>query len=335
MPVDTFVPHIMAMIYMLLLAACSAIIFKKLKFPYTIGLVIVGIAFAFLMENTQHLQSVKDIHLNHDIILYIILPTLIFDAAVNIDGRMLIKELIPVIALAAPGLLISTFIVGYFMNLWTPLSLGAAFLFGALISATDPVAVIALFNEIGAPKRLTLLVDGESLFNDATAIVTFTIIMAIVVSGKSVTGSTILGAGISFVTVFAGGLIVGMIIGWIVTKLVNIVPNEPLVQIALTTVTAYTAFIVADHYLELSGVMSTLGAGLVISWNGATRFSSEVKEYIKQFWEYAAFVANSFIFLLIGITEFNLLIEHGHSKNLFFYLTITIIVVTIARMVVV
>ena len=332
---DVFVPHLMAFIYIFFIAAATAIVLKKIKFPYTIGLVVVGIVFAAFTANNEHLQAIKDIHLNHDIILYLILPTLIFDAAVNIDGRMLLKDLIPVVALAAPGLIISTFIVGLFMNLWTPLGVGTAFLFGALISATDPVAVIALFNEIGAPKRLTLLVDGESLFNDATAIVTFTIVMGIIVSGTSVTGTTLFGAGVSFITVFVGGLIVGIMIGWVVTKLINIVPNEPPIQIALTTVTAYLAFIVAEYHLGLSGVMSTLGAGLVVSWNGSTKLSNEVNKYIRQFWEYAAFVANSFIFLLIGVTEFNLLIENGHSKGLFKYLIIGILVVNFARLIVV
>ena len=332
---ELFVPHIVALIILFFLAAVSAMIFKKLRFPFTIGLVIAGIIFAALIEDSHTLNFLKDIHLSHDVILYIILPTLIFDAAVNIDSRMLVKNIMPVLALAIPGLVISTFIVGFGVAACTPLHLAAALLFGALISATDPVAVISLFKEIGAPKRLTLLVDGESLFNDATAIVAFTIIMGMILSGESINASNLSFAGLKFVYVFFGGLSFGVFIGYFITRLVNLSKDEPLIQIALSTVMAYASFIIADYYLGVSGVMSTLAAGIVLSWYGTTRFTPEAKESLKRFWEYASFVANSFIFLLLGITEWKLLIREGHSKNLAAYLIYTIIIVTIARVVVV
>jgi monovalent cation:H+ antiporter, CPA1 family len=332
---NTFIPHIMTLILLFLIASCSGIFLKKIKFPYTIGLVVIGILFAVVVENVQALKIAEDITLSHDIILYILLPTLIFEAAVNIDSRLLVKNLLPVCALAIPGLVISTLIVGVFMNALTPLNIGVAMLFGALISATDPVAVIALFKEIGAPKRLTMLVDGESLFNDATAIVAFNIIMGILVSGVVLNLKTVGAASLSFLFVFVGGLIVGIVIGFIITRLINLAKRDPLIQVALSTITAYTAFIVADHYMEVSGVMSTLGAGLVVSWYGSTRFSKDVKEYMEQFWEFASFAANSFIFLLLGVTEWRLLIGHGHTPNLLYYLIITIIIVIIARMIVV
>ena len=332
---NTFIPHIMTLILLFLIASCSGIFLKKIKFPYTIGLVVVGILFAIIVENVQALKITEDITLSHDIIMYILLPTLIFEASVNIDSRLLVKNLLPVCALAIPGLVISTLIVGVLMFAATPLNIGVAMLFGALISATDPVAVIALFKEIGAPKRLTMLVDGESLFNDATAIVAFNIIMGILVSGIALNFRTLSGACTTFLYVFVGGLVAGIVIGFLITRLINLARKEPLIQVALSTITAYTAFIVADHYLEVSGVMSTLGAGLVISWYGTTRFSHEVKEYMEQFWEFASFAANSFIFLLLGVTEWRLLIGHGHSPNLLYFIIITILIVTFARIVVV
>ena len=330
-----FVPHIIALIVLFFLAAVSAIIFKRLKFPFTIGLVVTGIIFAALIEDSHTLSFLRDIRLSHDVILYIILPTLIFDAAVNIDSRLLVKNIMPVLALAIPGLIISTFIVGFGVAAFTPLHLAVALLFGALISATDPVAVIALFKEIGAPKRLTLLVDGESLFNDATAIVAFAIIMGMILSGESINASNLSLAGLKFIYVFFGGLVFGIFTGYVITRLVNLSKDEPLIQIALSTVMAYASFIIADYYLGVSGVMSTLAAGIVLSWYGTTRFTPEAKEYLKGFWEYASFVANSFIFLLLGITEWQLLIKEGHSKNLAAYLIYTIIIVTLARALVV
>ena len=335
MSTEYFVSHILAIFILLLLAAVSSIVFKKLKFPYTIGLVIIGIVFSYLTDSAQALAHLEDIKLSHDIILYIILPTLIFDAAINIDSRLLVKNLLPVSALAIPGLIISTFIIGVLMCKFTPLGLGVAMLFGALISATDPVAVIALFNEIGAPKRLTMLVDGESLFNDATAIVAFNIVLAMILSGASMNFVTLSSAAFNFIYVFIGGLVVGIIIGFLLTRLINLAKNEPLIQIAISTVTAYASFIIADHYLKVSGVMSTLGAGIVVSWFGSTRFTHAAKEYLKEYWEYAAFVANSFIFLMLGMIEWELLIKKGHSQNLITYLIYTIIIVTFARFIVV
>ena len=335
MSTDYFVSHILAIFILLLLAAVSSIMFKRIRFPYTIGLVIIGIVFLALTDSYQELAHLEDIKLSHDVIMYIILPTLIFDAAINIDSRLLVRNLLPVSALAIPGLIISTLIIGFLMCKFTPLHLGVAMLFGALISATDPVAVIALFNEIGAPKRLTMLVDGESLFNDATAIVAFNIVLAMILSGASMTIFTISSAAINFIYVFIGGLVVGLIIGFILTRLINLAKNEPLIQIALSTVTAYASFIIADHYLKVSGVMSTLGAGIIVSWYGSTRFTHEAKEYLKQYWEFAAFIANSFIFLMLGMIEWDLLIKQGHTPYLITYLIYTIIIVTFARFVVV
>ncbi|MCP4179211.1 MAG: sodium:proton antiporter [bacterium] len=332
---EFLVNHILLALALLLLAAGSAIFFKKIKFPYTIGLVVVGILLAFIVNYIPKLGSLTNVLIFHDIIYYILLPTLIFDAAVNIDSRLLFKNLLPICALAAPGLVISTLLVGFFINATTPLALGAALLFGSLISATDPVAVISLFKDIGAPKRLTILVDGESLFNDATAIVLFNIIIAIVITGTHISGSTIAMGILNFLLVFLGGLLTGIIIGLIAVFIINFSRKEPLTPIAITTVLAFASFIIADHYLKVSGVMSALGAGIVVSWYGGVKFTNEVKQYLLQFWEYAAFVANSFIFLLLGLVEWRLIYEIGHSKNLFSYILYAILAVTVARIIVV
>ena len=182
---EIFVRSIIYFVFLLFIAALSAILFKRVKFPYTIGLVIIGIFLNYLSTVIPVLAPIRNIRLTPDVILYILLPTLIFAASFNIDSRMLMKNIVPVMVLAAPGLVISTVVTGFLVAWFTPLSLGAAMLFGALISATDPVAVVALFGEVGAPKRLDILVDGESLFNDATAIVVFRIIFGMVASGAT------------------------------------------------------------------------------------------------------------------------------------------------------
>ncbi len=262
---------------------------------------LVGLALGALRQRVEALEVLGSFTLSPDLILFVFLPTLIFESAFNLDVRLLSRNLAPVLTLAAPGLLLSTGIVGALINFLTPLTWGPALVFGALISATDPVAVIALFKDVGAPKRLAILVEGESLFNDATAIVLFTILVAVVTAG-TFSGGTV-GTGIvDFARVFAGGLGVGTIIGYLMVRTISLSEDEPLVEVALSTVVAYAAFIAAEHYLRVSGVMATVGAGVVVGTFGSTRFTPELKAYLRQFWEYAAFVANGLILLLVGLS---------------------------------
>lgn len=292
---------VIAIVGLLLVAAAAAIGLKRTSLPYTVGLVIVGLLLGALSQRVEFLEPLRELTLSPEIILFVFLPTLIFESAFNLDSRLLSQNLAPVLALAAPGLLLSTAIVGSLLALLTPLDLGPALLFGALISATDPVAVIALFKEVGAPKRLTILVEGESLFNDATAIVLFRIILTVLAGGAL--GAATVGRGfVEFFVVFVGGLVVGAVIGYAMIRTIAFADDDPLVEVSLSTVVAYAAFIAADHYLHVSGVMATVGAGLVIGTLGSTRFTPGVRAYLHQFWEYAAFVANGLIFLMVGIS---------------------------------
>ena len=186
------------LLLLLLIASLAAVILTRLQFPYTVGLVLLGLLLGGLADWFPALDVLNSLNLSHDLILFVFVPPLIFESAINLDGRLLLRNLTPVLTLAGPGLLISTAIVGAIVTWGTPLTLGQALLFGSLISATDPVAVIALFKELGAPKQLSILVEGESLFNDATAIVAFNIILALVLSGAPLGGDTLLQGGISF-----------------------------------------------------------------------------------------------------------------------------------------
>lgn len=290
-----------AVVGLLLVAAAAAIGLRRTPVPYSVGLVLIGIALGALVDRIEGLEALGRLELSPGIILFVFLPTLIFESAYTLDSRLLAKNLGPVLALAAPGLLLSTGIVGGLLAWLTPLPLGVALVFGALISATDPVAVIALFREVGAPRRLAILVEGESLFNDATAIVLFRILL-VVVTGGAVTAATVGDGVLEFAVVFLGGLLIGALIGWLLVRSIALAPDAPLVEVVLSTVVAYLAFIAADHYLGVSGVMATVGAGVVVGTLGATRFSPEVRDYLHRFWEWAAFVANSLIFLLVGLT---------------------------------
>lgn len=301
MHLEPVLATVIAVVGLLLIAAAASIGLKRVQFPFTVGLVLVGLILGALRHRVEALDVLGSFTLTPDLILFVFLPTLIFESAFNLDVRLLSRNMAPVLTLAAPGLLLSTAIVGTLVNFLTPLTWGPSLVFGALISATDPVAVIALFKDVGAPKRLAILVEGESLFNDATAIVLFTLLVAVAAAG-TFTGGTVVDGAVDFARVFAGGLVVGTIIGYLMIRTISLAEDEPLVEVALSTVVAYAAFIAAEHYLHVSGVMATVGAGVVVGALGSTRFTSELKAYLRQFWEYAAFVANAFIFLLVGLS---------------------------------
>ncbi len=324
-------------ILVLLLVAClAAIAFKRIKFPYTVGLVIVGLFLSFLARNIEALEVINTFRLSEELILFIFVPPLIFESALNMDARLLIRTLSPVLVLAAPGLLISTAIVGGVLTWLTPLSLGQALLFGSLISATDPVAVIALFKELGAPKKLAILVEGESLFNDATAIVTFNIIFATIAAG-AVGADAIQQGAIDFLVAFFGGILVGAAFGYIMRWAMNLAQENSLVLATITTIAAYGAFLIAEEVFEVSPVMAVVSAGLVVGWYKDNRIEAEVREYVGEFWEYAAFLANSLIFLLVGITasSFRFFEQLSQTQSLLSTLGIVIVTVLIARAIVV
>lgn len=325
-------------ILILLLVACfAAIALQRLQFPYTIGLVIVGLILGWLSLHVEALEIFQTLSLSHDLILFVLVPPLIFESALNLDGRLLIRNLSPIFLLAAPGLLLSTAIVGGILSWGTPLTLSQALLFGALISATDPVAVIALFKELGAPKKLTVLVEGESLFNDATAIVVFNIILASLVTGESF-GQPILTQGIAqFLRSLMGGIVVGGTVGYCARSLMTLVKDNALVLFTITMVLTYGVFLLAEETVEVSGVIAVVSAGLTAGWYKSNRLPPESQASVGEFWEYLAFLANSLIFLLVGLTisQSPLFGQVSQTVSLLSTFGLTIVAILLARGVVV
>lgn len=320
---------------LLFLATCSALLLKRLNFPYTIGLVVIGILLAWLARYSEQLDLIVHMGLTHDLIMYVLLPVLIFDAALHLKLPHLIRDIVPVLMLAIPGVLFSMLFIGYMAGFLTPLTLTGALLFGALISATDPVAVIALFKEVGAPERMSMLMDSESLFNDATAIVIFGLVLSIYQSAADVSILTLKGGCWSFIKVFFGGIAVGVIFGLLARKMLVMGRGEPFVQITHTTILAYTSFIVADHVCGFSGVMATIAAGLITRTALGEVVSNQVRQFIKPYWEFMAFVANSFIFLLLGVQEDLLFRNLDRLGQEYQYLILVILLVLLARFLVV
>jgi monovalent cation:H+ antiporter, CPA1 family len=322
-------------ILLLLLVAClGAIAFKRLHFPYTVGLVITGLGLGLLAQNAHALASLRSLELSHELILLVFVPPLVFASAINIDLRLLIRSLLPTLTLAVPGLLLSTAIVGLVLSQVTALTLSQALLFGALISATDPVAVMALFQELGVPKTLMILVEGESLFNDATAIVTFSIVLSTINSGIF-NAFTLTQGVINFLMSFFGGTLIGLLVGIIFCYVMVWARQNALVQGTLSAIAAYTAFILADEILHLSGVMAVIGAGIVVGWYKSIGLKPQVRGFLSEFWEYSDFLANSLIFLLVGLTTAGFIFRLSETEPILSDLLWAIATVLLARAIVV
>ncbi len=281
-------------ILLLLIASGVAMAAKWVRVPYTLLLVIVG-----LVISPMHFLPV--VHVSPDLILLIFLPALLFEAAWNLKLEHLRENLVPILMMATLGVSFSVGLVGVILHFSIGLSWETALLFGAMISATDPVSVLALFRTLGLPNRLTTIVEGESLFNDGTAVVVFRIILSIVMGVTTQTGGSLaLHSLRNFAVVVFGGLAVGAIIGIIASTLTAYF-DDHLLEITLTTITAYGSFLLAEA-LHVSPVIAVLIAGLIIGNHARQKGMSPTTQVaVNSFWEYAAFVVNSLVFLLIGL----------------------------------
>jgi CPA1 family monovalent cation:H+ antiporter len=290
-----------ATVSLLLIASLILVVSRRIRLPFTVVLVVIGIVLALLIERYPHeLHLLGELEASPELILYVFLPTLIFQSTFNLDVRSLRHNLAPILTLAVPGLVLSTALIGLILWLTTPLPLDVALLLGAILSATDPVAVIAIFERLGAPHRLMILVEGESLFNDATAIVLSRILIGVVAAG-TISGGTIADGVIDFFALFVGGLLLGILLGWITGLLLGLLESEPMVEITTTTALAYVAFLLAEDLLHVSGVMAVMGAGLTLGGWGRAKISASVRVYLEQFIDMLAFIATALIFLMVGL----------------------------------
>ncbi len=284
-------------LWLLIAASVIAIIAARLRIPYTVALVLGGLALgAIHIPILQSVTGQRPDWLTPDIALIIFLPPLLFEGSVKIQLKHLRDNLIPILLLANVGVLVATVITGFVVHWEVGLPILAALLFGSIISATDPVSVISIFKDMAVNKRLSIIVEGESLFNDGTAAVLFGILLA----GLS-TGQISLGSGIEkFLVVVLGGAAVGLAFGYIASKITQQI-DEPRIEITLTTILAYTAYLAANS-LHLSGVIATVAAGLTIGNFGVrVGMNPRTRVAMWSFWEYFSFVINSIVFLLIGL----------------------------------
>src|SRR5262245_28069119 len=263
---------------LLFIAAVLSMATRRVRVPFPVVLVLVGLALGELVRFFPALQPIADLKLSSTtsrqlnlapVLTYIFLPVLTFEAAFIVDARLLTRNLTPVLVLAVPATFVSALVAGGGLHLAMGFPLAAAALFGALISSTDGTAVLAVFRAVGAPVRLKVLAEGENLLNDATSIVLFNTVVALVGVGAAgaLSASTLSASAWMFAANFVGGLLVGFAAGAVCGKLVGMIDDDDLIEIMLTTVIAFLAFVTAEKLFHVSGAIAVVGAGLVLgSW---------------------------------------------------------------------
>jgi CPA1 family monovalent cation:H+ antiporter len=283
-------------VLLLTIAALVAILIRRIRLPYTVALVVVGLALALV-------PNILNFNVSSDLILAVLVPPLVFEATLNIKWPDLRGDMPLVLLLAVGGTLLSTFIVGGIVFQLLDIPLLGALAFGALIAATDPVAVIAFFKSLGVSKRLSILVEGESLFNDGVAIVIFNLTIAAAaatLAGGDTSGFSLVAAVIEFLRVSVVGIGIGLALGFVVAYVILRNIDDHLIETATTVALAFGAYVAAES-LHTSGLLAVVAAGLVVGNIGMSNTSPTTRLTLDNFWEFLAFVANSLVFLLIGL----------------------------------
>lgn len=288
------------LIELLLIVSVVAIAVRRLRVPYTVALVLVGLLLSIRQPVTFELTP--------ELILALFVPPLVFEAAFHIELQSLRDNLLPIATLAVIGIVLTTLIVGGVLSAFIGISIATALVFGALMSATDPVAVVSLFRSLGAPRRLVVLMESESLFNDGTAIVIFNIVLAAAMSAggqiidltsMATAAQSLLRILVDFLFVSVGGVMIGVGLGWAVSWLIARI-DDYLIETTLTTVLAFGCYLIAER-LNVSGVLAVVSAGIMCGNFGMRGMSPTTRIVLQNFWEFLAFFANSLVFLLIGL----------------------------------
>lgn len=286
---------------LLFVAAIVAMGTRRFRVPYSVGLVLAGIILSFWPQ-------LPEIGFSRELIFTVLLPPLIFEAALSIPLQELWSDLPVILTLATVGVFVSACVTGIGLHYIVKWEWSSAVIFGMLIAATDPVSVLATLKNVKKRGRLPLLMEAESLLNDGTAAVAFTVSLSFLLGAKV----TPYEVGKVVIETIGGGILCGAIIA-IIALLVARKTEDHLIEITLTTVAAYGSFLMAERY-EVSGVLATLTAGLILGNFGRRGSISERgKVAVESFWEYGGFVANSLVFLLLGIT--------GSKENFFRFWT--------------
>ncbi|CAN5769187.1 hypothetical protein BH20ACT11_BH20ACT11_08880 [soil metagenome] len=276
-------------------AVMLGLLADRVRLPFTVVLAVIGFLAGWIGGPLGFEMPLEGGEFE-EILVFVFLPLLIFAAALGLPTRSFLNNIVPILVLAILALVVSAAFVGVSLYLVLGIPLAAALLFGVLISATDPVAVVAIFRKLGVPKRLLTLVEGESLLNDGLAIVLFNVLLLAALGGEV----SLSGGILDFFRVFIGGALIGCALGFAVSLVLPWL--DRFAAVALSLALAYGGFVLADYVLGLSGVMATVAAGLVLGGLAPGRASSAVRELWEQLWDSLNYIANALLFLLIGLS---------------------------------
>ncbi|GCE10177.1 cation:proton antiporter [Tengunoibacter tsumagoiensis] len=304
------------LVLLLLIALTVILITRRLDVPYTLGLVVVGLGIS-LFVNTG------PFHLTPDLVLFVFLPALLFEGSWSMSVRALRDNWLTIFLLAVPGLLLEAILIAVPLRFLTPLSWIDAFLLAAILSPTDPIAVLGLFRQLKVDAQLSTIIEGESLFNDGVAGVLYQVVLVFVLASihhVQLTPFQMIGQGLlTLLQQAGGGIVVGILCGFLISRFVKYI-DDPLIEITITIVTAYGVYLLAD-YLHMSGILAVIVAGLILGSYGQMHAMSErTREVVDSFWSVIAFVANALLFLLVGVQLDPL--EFLQSAQLSLYLSI-------------
>jgi CPA1 family monovalent cation:H+ antiporter len=303
---------------LLLVVVAVAVATRRSRVPLSVVLVVAGLVLSAtgLAGDAGRLEG----EAFEQVVVLVFLPVLVFAAALDLDLRAFVRNLGAIMGLAIVAFAVSAVLVGLALSAGLGLPLVVALLFGALISATDPVAVVAIFREVGVPRRLLVLVEGESLLNDGVAIVLTAVLLG---AATGTATGPVAGAG-RFVGVFFGGALIGAVLGALAAVVLPWL--DPLPAVVLTLAVAYGGFVLAEEVLGFSGVMASATAGLVLSGSAPSRASAEVREAWESTWGMLDYLANNLLFLLIGLAlGVTGLLEHAGP------IALAVVVVLLAR----
>jgi monovalent cation:H+ antiporter, CPA1 family len=296
-------PVLVELVVVLLVATTvGAALARVANIPYTIALLILGFGASALGVS-------RTVGLTQDLVLLVILPALLFQGGANVDLERLRANLLPVVLLAGPGLVVSILLLGVVGRYALGYPLVIALLFAAIILPTDAVSVVAVFDELGAPERLSTVVESESLLNDGVGVVVFTAVLAVAVeaSQRGVDPAEFTSAaefaqtvGVGIVVASFGGLAVGAAAGYL-TYRAMVAVSDVMLAVALTVVLAYGSYLLADA-LGASGAIAAVVAGLFIGDRGETDdLEPRTRITVATTWGFVAFLLNTFLFVLIGL----------------------------------
>lgn len=332
---------VLSFFVLLLISLGTYFISRRIRLPYTVLLVLVG-SLLVPLTHFSFFSFLQEFRLTPELLFYFFLPILIFESAYNMRVRDLMTNIRAVSWFSIGSLIISMFFIAFalYAVLWLigmEVPFLATLLFGALISATDPVAVLALFKEFGVPRRLAFLFEGESLFNDGTSLAAFLVVLEVILKGFSGV-PTILEGIFTFGTMVFGGVAFGIFMGFLFAKLIEKVEDNEHIEITLTMLVAHLTFILSEvisHYfvlfgqeIKLSSIIATVMAAMVIGNYGRSKLSLTSHHFMESFWGYFAFLVNSLVFITMGFLFASLPIE---LKQFILPIILTVVVVAVGR----